>query len=175
MVLLGRKRGYSMMICGEEIGAPKFHWARARAIRPQACGEGRIVKPGLYRMFYPLDEAEQTKWAEIVQLPAGQYEERVDEEAANLAYIQEDRGGGLVWLGEAGNPELMLFRIPDPGNLDAIRKMYDTLAETNCPVAYAFVNQRGDAETAWDVFQLSRLSYLCHCNRIAGPGSSCDE
>lgn len=132
------------------------------------------MRPDLYRMFYPLQTEDQEEWASIVVLPPDAYEERLNAEAEKLGYRQEARGSGLLWSGPAGNPELMLFRIPDPGNLDAVRKMYEVIAESNCPIAYAFVNQRGDAIDAWDVFQLSRLSYLCHCNRISGPGSSCD-
>ena len=132
------------------------------------------MRPDLYRMFYPLDEAAQEEWARIVQLPEPEYATSLREQAEQRGFRQEEVDEALAWLGPAGNTELMLFRIPDPGHLETVRDMYDLLAETGCPIAYAFVNQRGDAADAWDVFQLSRLSYLCHCNRISGPGAGCE-
>ena len=133
------------------------------------------MRPDLYRMFYPLTPSDREEWANTVRLPAADYEARLAEVARALGLMQDQHRGAVIWTGPAGNPELMLFRIPDPGNLDAIRAMYDAVAEANCPIAYAFINQRGDSVDAWDVFQLSRLSYLCHCNRLAGPGSSCEQ
>ena len=132
------------------------------------------MRPDIYRMFYPLSVADQKKWTEIVQLPDERYAAEVGKRAGQFGCNQEQSGGTIVWRGPTGNVELMLFRIPDPGNLGAIRAMYDEIAESACPVAYAFVNQRGDSVGAWDVFQLSRLSYLCHCNRVSGPGADCE-
>lgn len=132
------------------------------------------MRPDLYRLLYPLDGAEQDEWAATVHLPRGEFEDRLRQAAEAHGCTQENHGEYLAWMGPAGNPELLMFRIPDPGNLAAVRNIYAVIEETNCPMAYAFVNQRGDSVDAWDVFQFSRLSYLCHCNRIAGPGSSCE-
>ncbi|KPK48199.1 MAG: hypothetical protein AMS22_15740 [Thiotrichales bacterium SG8_50] len=133
------------------------------------------MRPGLYRMFYPLKKSEERKWAEIVQLPEQDYLSHLREKVEQFDCRQENNGDTVSWFGKAGNLELMLFRIPDPGNLSAVRAVYDAIADSNCPMAYAFVNQRGDNIAAWDVFQLSRLSYLCHCNRFFGPGSDCGD
>lgn len=133
------------------------------------------MRPDLYRMFYPMKKPEEKKWAEIVQLPEQDYLSRLEEKAEQFHCRQESNGDTVSWFGKVGNLELMIFRIPDPGNLSAVRAVYDTIAATNCPMAYAFVNQRGDSVAAWDVFQLSRLSYLCHCNRVSGPGSECGD
>ena len=67
------------------------------------------------------------------------------------------------------------MRADNPGNLPAVRAVYALIAEDNCPMAYVFVNQRGDSVEAWDVFECSRLSYLCHCNRLSGPGAGCSD
>lgn len=133
------------------------------------------MRPDLYRMFYPLSRKEQDRWAGILKLPFDEYAAKVGEVAEEYGCRQETRGDALSWTGETGDLELMLYRIPDPGKLARIRAMYETLDETACPIAYAFVNQRPDARDAWDIFQLSRLSYLCHCNRVSGPGSDCED
>jgi hypothetical protein len=132
------------------------------------------MRRDLYGMFYPLARREQDEWAEIVRLPTDQYLSRVAEKAAEFACRQENDGETVRWIGAAGNLELMLFRIPDPGDLARVRSIFATLEETRCPVAFALVNQRGDHAEAWDVFHFSRLSHLCHGKRIAGPGSDCE-
>lgn len=78
------------------------------------------------------------------------------------------------WVTEDEEVLLLFFRVQNPRELDSIRHVYDVIAETNCFVAYVFVHQLPDGEGTWDVFQLSRLSYLAHCNRISGPGSECE-
>ena len=69
----------------------------------------------------------------------------------------------------------MFFKIPDPGNLNAIRAMYDEVAVSESALAFPFVNQRGDHKDAWDIFHMSRLSYLCHGNRVSSPGADCED
>jgi hypothetical protein len=132
------------------------------------------MRRDLYGMFYALGEAERAEWAKIVRLPSADYLARLADKAAEHGCRQEADGETARWLGPSGNLELMLFRIPDPGDLKAVRAVYAALEETGCPIAFAFVNQRGDHSDAWDVFHFSRLSYLCHGNRIAGPGADCD-
>jgi len=132
------------------------------------------MRRDLYGMFYPLARSEQEEWAEIVRLPTRDYLSRLAEKATRFDCRQESDGEMVRWFGRAGNLELMLFRIPDPGDLRAVRSLYATLEETSCPIAFAFVNQRGDHQDAWDVFHFSRVSYLCHSNRVCGPGSECE-
>ena len=132
------------------------------------------MRRDLYGMFYPLKKSEQDEWAEIVRLPSEQYLSRLGDKAKHYGCRQEHSGETVRWLGQAGTLELMLFRLPDPGDLNAVRALYTQLEETKCPIAFAFVNQRGDHPDAWDVFHFSRLSYLCHGNRISGPGSECE-
>jgi len=131
------------------------------------------MRPDLYRMFFPLGQLERSDWASIVRLPEAEYAARLADKARDSQCRQEARGEGIAWVGRAGNTELLWFRIPDPSDLGAIRRMYESLGGGNCPLAYAFVNQRGDGADTWDVFQMSRLSYLCHCNRLSGPGADC--
>jgi hypothetical protein len=126
-------------------------------------------------MFYPLDKAAQDEWAETVRLPQKEFLSRLAAKARKFDCVQEETNGAVRWQGQAGNLELMLFRIPDPGNLESVQAVYQAIAEENCPIAYALVNQRGEHRDAWDVFHFSRLSYLCHGNRISGPGSECGD
>jgi len=66
-------------------------------------------------------------------------------------------------------PELFTMFYP-LGQADK-RRMYDTIAGNEAPLAYAFVHQLPDGEETWDIFHMSKLTYLAHCNRVSGPGA----
>jgi hypothetical protein len=55
-----------------------------------------------------------------------------------------------------------------------VRLVYDTIAASEAPLAYAFVHQLADGEGTWDIFHMSGLTYLAHCNRVSGPGAECE-
>jgi hypothetical protein len=124
----------------------------------------------LAKMFYPLDDAEQARWAGILALPDDGYAQALADEAAERGLRQEARDGALAWLD--GDEQLMLlFRLSDPRDLDAVRRVYDVIAANAAPLAYTFVHQLPDGEGTWDIFHMSILSYLAHCNRVSGPGA----
>ena len=127
----------------------------------------------LFTMFYPLTEREQAAWVRIIQLPAEDRFAELEERAGALGLGQRRVNGSVAWVADDDQVLLLFFRIPDPRDLDAIRQVYSVIADTQCYVAYVFVNQLPDGDGTWDIFQLSRLSYLAHCNRISGSGSDC--
>jgi hypothetical protein len=107
----------------------------------------------------------------IVQMPETAYLSGLGERARSLGLRQEEREAAVGWVSPSGALQVLFFRIPNPGDLNAIRDMYDAVGAIGCPLAYAFVQQVGDGKDTWDVFQLSAVSYLAHCNRLSGPGS----
>lgn len=125
----------------------------------------------LFRMFYPLERADQSKWAAIVSLPEPEYRSALEGEARERGLRQEEMEGAVAWLADDGRQLMLLFRVPDPRNLGAVRAIYDTIAANEAPLAYTFVHQATDGEGTWDIFHMSRLTYLAHCNRVSGPGS----
>jgi hypothetical protein len=125
----------------------------------------------LAHMFYPLEAEEQRKWAAILSLPEDEYLSALEEEASRRGLRQRPVDGAVAWLDEDGHQLMLLFRVEDPRNLEAIRKVYDTIAASEAPLAYAFVQQIPDGMGTWDIFHMSVLTYLAHCNRVSGPGS----
>ncbi len=128
----------------------------------------------LFRMFYPLSNKEQRSWAAILALPEEAYVSALEREALKRGLQQEQIDGAVAWLDEDGHPLMLLFRVPDPRDLGAVRRVYDVIAESEAPLAYTFVHQLADGEGTWDIFHMSRLTYLAHCNRVSGPGSGCE-
>jgi hypothetical protein len=128
----------------------------------------------LARMFYPLSEAEQSRWAEILSLPEDEYVSALESEASRRGLQQNLVDGAVAWMDDDGHQLMLLFRVPDPRDLDSVRGVYDTIAAHEAPLAYTFVNQIPDGSDTWDIFHMSRLTYLAHCNRVSGPGSECE-
>jgi len=127
--------------------------------------------PDLFAMFYPLDRAAKRHWARIFTLPDPEYREALSEEARQRGLRQDTVDNAVSWVDGEGRRLMLLFRVPDPRDLDAVRRVYDTIAASDAPLAYAFVQQLPDGDGTWDIFHMSRLSYLAHCNRVSGPGA----
>lgn len=128
----------------------------------------------LFRMFYPLSSSEQRRWAAMLSLPEPEYASALEAEAHKLGLRQKLLAGAVAWLDEDERPLMLPFRIPDPRDLQAVRQVYDVIAETGAPLAYARVHQLPDGHGTWDIFHMSRLIWLAHCNRVSGPGSECE-
>ena len=126
---------------------------------------------GLFDMFYPLNMAEQRRWAAILSLSEDAYLSALEEEASKWGLRQKRVEGAVAWSDKDEHELLLLFRVEDPSLLDAIRQVYDTIAAHDAPLAYAFVRQLPDGKDTWDIFHMSKLTYLAHCNRVSGPGS----
>jgi len=131
--------------------------------------------PELFRMFYPLGNAEQRHWAALLSLPEDQYVSALHKEALERGLEQEVLDGAVAWVDSEGHQLMLLFRLPNPRDLSAVRRVYDTIAANEAPLAYTFVNQIPDGPETWDIFHMSKLTYLAHCNRVSGPGSEGDE
>lgn len=129
----------------------------------------------LSRMFYPLTGAERRKWAAIVAQPEREYVSALEREALARGLQQRALDTAVAWVDREGRPLMLLFRIADPGDLAAVRRLYDTIAAHEAPLAYAFVHQRPDGEGTWDIFHMSKLTYLAHCNRVSGPGTGAEQ
>ena len=125
----------------------------------------------LFRMFYPLSGPEQLEWAALLAGPEAQYFSGLESKAMARGLSQVAVDSGVSWCDQDGNQLMLLFRVVDPRNLDAVRRVYDAISANAAPLAYTFVHQIADGEGTWDIFHMSKLTYLAHCNRVSGPGS----
>ena len=125
----------------------------------------------LFKMFWPMSKSAQDEWFRIIQMGQQEFSSELEGRARDLGLAQRDVYGAVAWCADDESVLLLFYRIFDPRKLDEVRHVYDLIAQTNCYLAYVFVNQLPDGDGTWDIFQLSRLSYMAHCNRISGPGS----
>jgi hypothetical protein len=122
-------------------------------------------------MFYPLDHAEQRRWAAILSLPEPEYLSALEDEARKRGLQQSVVDGVAAWSDADGRQLMLLFRVSDPRDLQVVRGVYEAISANDAPLAYTFVHQIADGEGTWDIFHMSKLTYLAHCNRVSGPGS----
>lgn len=126
-------------------------------------------------MFYPLGNTEQSRWAALFSLPEEEYVSALNEEALERGLEQEIVDEAVAWSDADGQQLMLLFRLTNPRDLSAVQQVYDTIARHEAPLAYTFVNQVPEGPETWDIFHMSKLTYLAHCNRVSGPGSEDDE
>jgi hypothetical protein len=129
----------------------------------------------LFKMFYPLSNAEQRRWAAVLSSPDAKYLSALETEARQRGLVQSAVRGGVAWSDAEGRQLMLLFRIQDPRDLQAVRGVYEAISANEAPLAYTFVHQIPDGEGTWDVFHMSKLTYLAHCNRVSGPGADCED
>jgi hypothetical protein len=129
----------------------------------------------LFRMFYPLENTEQRHWATLLSLPEEEYVAALNTEELSRGLEQQIVDEAVAWSDADGQQLVLLFRLTNPRDLSAVRKVYDTIAAHEAPLAYTFVNQVPDGPETWDIFHMSKLTYLAHCNRVSGPGSEDDK
>jgi hypothetical protein len=129
----------------------------------------------LAQMFYPLSNDEQRRWASILSLEDREYVSSLEVEAQRRGLKQSEIDNVISWSDLDGEQLMLLFRISNPADLKAVKQVYETIGENKAPLAYTFVHQLIDGEGTWDIFHMSKLTYLAHCNRVSGPGSECEK
>lgn len=100
----------------------------------------------LFRMFYPLSNVEQRRWSAMLALPEPEYMGALEREARERGLRQRVLDAAVAWVDPEDRPVMLLFRVTDAGDLGAVRRVHDTIAAHDAPLAYAFVHQQAPAE-----------------------------
>jgi len=88
---------------------------------------------------------------------------------------QENTQDSILWL--AGDqPRVKFCFLPDPSEIEAVRRIYNDDSNLEVPVCFVVVRQPDDSETRgeiiFDIFRLSPQSYLWHFYRVfTAPGT----
>ena len=122
-------------------------------------------------LFYPLDRSAQRQFARILSKGQKAFESHLAENARELKFEQEIvRDGFILWKDrEAGTYECLFRLVDDATDLPTIKNIFDTIVAMNPVFSYAIIHQKKDGEGTYDIFRMSRFSYLEHCNRVKLP------
>ncbi|MBN2174350.1 MAG: hypothetical protein JW731_09470 [Bacteroidales bacterium] len=126
----------------------------------------RIELSGL---FYPLDRNNSRRWGTILKKGHESWVNKLAELAAEKNYQQgtDLSGRNMVWSDPAsGKAECMFRWVKDPANLKDFETIYSDIQVIEPVFTYIFLNQVKEGVHCWDIFRMSKFSYLEHCNRI---------
>jgi hypothetical protein len=143
--------------------------APAAAGGASAGGAATEVREDLFALFWPLTAEQKRHWAQLMDRPDA-LSAALKARAPDYGCAAAELGDAIAWLDETGRAEALFCFVPQAGNLEQVRAAYRLIGETGAPVTYAFVRQPGTdmGEFSVDIFRLSAVSYLEHCNHFAG-------
>ena len=127
--------------------------------------QGRIELSGL---FYPMDRNSSRRWGTTLKKGFDSWSKKLLDKAQEMDYSQAIiQPGTITWKDlKSGNIQCMFKYIKDPMVLSAIENIFKEIRSMDPFFTYVFLNQVKDGEHCWDIFRLSKFSYLEHCNRI---------
>jgi hypothetical protein len=122
-------------------------------------------------IFYPLDQNEKRKWGRIMSKGFDAFAEKLKLLAEDKGYEQtEVSGNTILWRNENDyGVECMFCYIEDVMALAPVESVFKRIRKYEPVFTYAIVHQKKDGEGTYDIFRLSRFSYLEHCNRVEAP------
>ncbi len=123
---------------------------------------------GLSGMFYPLERKYERRWANLFRSDFDKIVIGLAEHAGEKNYAQETISkNAVIWKDpDDKSVECMFYFIDDPSDLDSVMDIFKVIKKVQPFFTYAIVHQVKDGENCYDIFRLSKFSYLEHCNRV---------
>lgn len=128
----------------------------------------RIV---LFRMFYPIDKNLERRWGRIFDSEFKDVCAFFQEAADKHNYEQKNLGKQIIlWRDkEDSTVEALFYFVREASDLNQVQNVFKRIQKHRPAVTYAIVHQKKEGEGVYDIFRLSRFSYLEHCNRVRSP------
>ncbi len=122
----------------------------------------------LSAMFYPLERKYERSWGNLFKSEFPDIVERFEELSIEKNYTQKHISNNtIIWQDVTdSNVECMFYFINDPTNFDSVFDLFKMINRYRSFITYAIVHQKKDGENCYDIFRLSKFSYLEHCNRV---------
>jgi hypothetical protein len=133
----------------------------------------KIVKKRIEisKLFYPLDRNEEKKWAIIFRNGLDSLYAKLEIEASKLDFVQDlVQDKFIIWKDLPSNTnECMFCIITDATAFKSIQDVINHIEAFMPTFTYTIVHQVKDGEGTYDIFRLSKFSYLEHCKRVKIP------
>jgi hypothetical protein len=130
---------------------------------------GRRIE--LSKLFYPLERKYERRWGRTFDSGFDQLHSELQELAEERQYFQDKIDHNTILWKDAvdGTAECMFCLINDATNLGTIQDVFQKIEKYKPVFTYAVVHQVKDGEGVFDIFRLSKFSYMEHCNRVRAP------
>jgi hypothetical protein len=136
---------------------------------------------GRFKAFWSEEAGTDKKcceWGKLFASPRAELTSTMASKAQAYGCVQREAGDVLTWDGGNGI-EVAFFIIDDPSDLAAVRRAYGVVAALQPPVGFLIVRQPAGKDPrggiVFDIFRVSRESYLCHDARVCTPRSAAGE
>lgn len=121
----------------------------------------------IFNMFYPLEKNAKKKWAKVFNSSFAEIVKRFADESITINYEQTQSKNLIFWKDKTNSKvECMFCFINDLTDLNRVYSIFRHIKQHKPFLTYAIVHQKKDGETTYDIFRLSKFSYLEHCNRV---------
>ena len=123
------------------------------------------------KLFYPLERKFQRRLAKVLLEGFEKLTEYLNMLAEEKNFKQSIMNKKyIVWKhGRKNNIECMFCYVDNAMDLDMFVKIFDNIKKYSPVFTYAFVHQKKDGDTVFDIFRYSKFSYMEHCNRVKYP------
>jgi hypothetical protein len=120
-------------------------------------------------LFYPLDRNNSRRWGTVLKNGYDSWEKKLSELAEEHGYESKrwENSETIIWKDpQSKQVECMFQLITNPGSLPDVENIFKSIKQINPIFTYVFLHQKKDGNHCWDIFRMSKFSYLEHCNRI---------
>ena len=133
-----------------------------------------MMRDDLYDLFTVYRSDFQYRWNDAIHQGFDAFAAEVEKMLPDKSLVQESEGKRVYWKDSDGRVEVMFAFIVDPTDLDGIIEAYQEIKHQDIPLTFVIIEQRSDGPRNYDIFRLSRSSYMEHNNRAWPPGCSPD-
>jgi len=123
------------------------------------------------KLFYPLARTEERKWAKTFHTGIDSLFTILEPEAIRLKFFQDlVPENYIIWKDlDTKTNECMFCLIHDATSFGSIQSVINQIGLLKPTFTYTIIHQEKDGEGTYDIFRLSKFSYLEHCNRVKVP------
>ncbi|KPL17000.1 MAG: hypothetical protein AMS26_02570 [Bacteroides sp. SM23_62] len=92
--------------------------------------------------------------------------ESLEEECKRRQLNQIVENEYIIWMNQRNEIECMILLVYDPSNIDTFIRLYSRIKKEDIKLTYCIVHQIPDGKYEFDIFRITEMSYLEHCNRV---------
>jgi hypothetical protein len=124
-----------------------------------------------------MDSRDAYEWGRLYSSPWEEPIQGMNTRASAIGLNQEVKERDIFWLSGA-KPRVKFCFVPDPSDIEAIRRIFNDQENAYLPACFIIVTQPDPSdernEIIFDIFKVSRQSYLWHFNRVFTPPRNAD-
>ncbi len=122
----------------------------------------------LYNLFFSIEKNLEKKWVKLFSTNFKTIADFFRELSKQKHFDQQEVNSDFILWRTPGSStvECMFYFINNPSSLSEVYNCFRFIKQYNVGLTYAVVRQSKEGKDIFDIFRLSKYSYLEHCNRL---------